>query len=67
MADQRNVETFDPTAGVLIVIDLMLDSAPIALCCPVLEEEVFVKNVPVILRPFPERFATGAVNGAETT
>ena len=60
------VEALDPSAGVLIVIDLMLGSAAFFLCFPVTEEIPFVKDVSVVFRPFTECLATGAVNGTET-
>jgi hypothetical protein len=41
-------------------------SAALSLRFPMLEEEVFADHVVVLLRPFPERFPTGAINSRET-
>jgi len=61
------VEAFDPTPGLLIVVNLMLGSAPLSLSLPESGKMIFIKDVAVFLSPFPEGFPASAVNRRETT
>jgi hypothetical protein len=60
------IEALDPSTHLLIVVNLMFCSASFSLCEPELKEALFVKNVAASLRPLPEGYAAGAVNGTET-
>jgi hypothetical protein len=60
------VEALDPAPAFLVMIDLMLGPASFSLCGPSLEKTIFIEHITAILRPFPEGFATSAVNRAET-
>lgn len=59
------VEALEPPALVLVVIDLLLGTAPAALAFPSGEERCLVENGAVGLDPAPQVVATGAVKGAQ--
>lgn len=60
------VETFDPAPGLLIVVNVMLGSAALSLSFPETQKPVFIEHMPLVFRPFTERFAAGPVNWSET-
>jgi hypothetical protein len=61
------IESLDPSAGFLIIIDLMFGTASFPLCFPVLEEAFIVEDVAVDLRPFAESLTTGTVHRTEAS
>lgn len=60
------IEALDPAPLLLVVVNLMFGPASFALGDPGLKKAVVVENVAMILGPFSEGLASGAVGGSET-